>query len=428
MNLNELRQQRAKFVHEARALHEAATAEKREMTAEENEQFDRLMAKADEKRQEVERLERLAIVEAELERSPAPETRRDGRLDGEEERAVLTFESRGLRDLDGDLDTLPEWQGILRTSGGEYRNAFRNWMRSGRREERALQVDVNTSGGYLVTPMQMVDQMIMAMDNLTYIRQWASTFAVPNADALGAVSLENDPADPTWTNELAIGSEDSTMSFGRRELRPHPLAKYIKLSKTLLRKAPNVESLVVSRLAYKFAVTMENAFLNGSGAQQPLGIFTASNDGIGTSRDVSTDNTTTAVTFDGLINAKFALKQQYWPSARWLFHSDAVKMIVKLTDGNGNYIWRESVRAGEPDRLLGMPVFMSEYAPNTFTTGLYVGVLGDFSNYWIADALDMQMERLVELYAATNQVALVGRMESDGMPVLAEAFVRVTLA
>jgi HK97 family phage major capsid protein len=72
-------------------------------------------------------------------------------------------------------------------------------------------------------------------------------------------------------------------------------------------------------------------------------------------------------------------------------------------------------------------VFLSEYAPNTFTSGKYVGILGDFRFYWIADALDMQIQRLVELYAETNQVGLIGRLETDGMPVLSEAFTRVTL-
>jgi HK97 family phage major capsid protein len=57
-----------------------------------------------------------------------------------------------------------------------------------------------------------------------------------------------------------------------------------------------------------------------------------------------------------------------------------------------------------------------------------VGVLGDFSFYWIADAMTMEMQRLVELYATTNQIGLIGRLESDGMPVLGEAFVRVKLA
>ena len=40
----------------------------------------------------------------------------------------------------------------------------------------------------------------------------------------------------------------------------------------------------------------------------------------------------------------------------------------------------------------------------------------------------MQVQRLVELYAATNQVGFIGRLETDGMPVLEEAFSRVTLA
>jgi HK97 family phage major capsid protein len=111
-----------------------------------------------------------------------------------------------------------------------------------------------------------------------------------------------------------------------------------------------------------------------------------------------------------------------------MFHPNGAKQIAKLQDDDGQYIWRESVRAGEPDRLLGLPIYMSEYVPHTFTTGLYVGILGDFSYYWIADAMNMEMQRLVELYAATNQIGLIGRLESDGMPVLGEAFVRVKLA
>jgi hypothetical protein len=34
---------------------------------------------------------------------------------------------------------------------------------------------------------------------------------------------------------------------------------------------------------------------------------------------------------------------------------------------------------------------------------------------------------LQELYAETNQIGLIGRLESDAMPVLEEAFVRVKL-
>lgn len=54
-------------------------------------------------------------------------------------------------------------------------------------------------------------------------------------------------------------------------------------------------------------------------------------------------------------------------------------------------------------------------------------MIADFSYYWIADALSMQVQRLIELYAESNQVGYIGRLETDGMPVLEEAFVRVTL-
>ena len=69
--------------------------------------------------------------------------------------------------------------------------------------------------------------------------------------------------------------------------------------------------------------------------------------------------------------------------------------------------------------LLGKPIIESEYAPSTMTTGLYVGAFADFSHYWIADALDIQIKRLaVELYAASNQVGFHVRSRTDGMPVL----------
>lgn len=420
----ELRRQRASVIAQARAINEAAEAENRNLTAEEQENFDRAFADAEELRSRIERLEAVEAAGAELGDSANGAHRGDPQGDG---RIVPEFVSRGLRELDAEWHERSEWSGLLQTTRPEYRNAFRGFVRTGDLALRALQADVNTSGGYLVTPMQFVDELIRDVDNMVFVRQRARIFTVPTADSLGAPSLESDPADPSWTTELAIGSEDSSMGFGRRALRPHPLAKYIKVSNTLLRKVPNAEALVRSRLAYKFAVTGENAYLNGSGDGQPLGVFTASNDGIPTSRDVSADNTSTAITFDGLINAKYTLKSAYWPGASWVFHRDAMKMISKIKDDNGQYIWRESVREGEPDSVLGFPVDVSEYAPNTFTTGLYVGLLGDWSNYWIADALDMQMQRLVERFAETNQIALVGRMESDGMPVKGEAFVRVKL-
>jgi HK97 family phage major capsid protein len=409
MNLRELLQRRANLIHQAREIIDGADADDRNLTQEEQDRYDALMEDVNDLSERIDRTQRQQAMEADLQQSRQDPILPDPDTSGDEQ------ETR-----------VQQWQGEQRTALNRF---LRDFEQGGARIQlRALQADSDIYGGYLVTPVQFVRDLIQAVDDLTFVRQWATRHEVASAQALGAPSLDNDPADPTWTSELAIGSEDSTMSFGTRELNPHPLAKYIKVSRKLLRLVADAESLVRERLAYKFAVTEENAFLNGDGAGEPLGVFTASDLGISTSRDASTGNTDTSIMFDGLIEAKYTLKMQYWPRARWLFHRDGVKQIAKLKDGEGQYIWRESVRVGEPDRILGFPAYMSEYAPNTFTTGKYVGILGDWATgYWIADSLSMEIQRLVELYAATNQVGLIGRLECDGMPVLEEAFVRVTL-
>lgn len=430
-NIIELRQKRAKLIADARALNDKVQGEKRDFSAEEQNNWNAMMDQADALRTTVEREERMMTAEADLGQPVTASNRPDT---GERsDTPQIEFGSRSMRGTD-QLDPTwrdnPEWRRLMRTASPEYGANFRSFLRGqpANTELRALQADLDTAGGFLMAPLQLVDRIIQAVDDAVYLRQWATVFAVPNADSLGIPTLENDPSSPVWTTELSTGDEDSTMSFGRRDLKPHPLAKRLKISRKLLMKVPNVESFTIGRLAYKFGIAQENAFLTGSGAGQPLGVFTASNDGIGTSRDVSTDNTTTAVTSDGLINAKYNLKGQYWANARWLAHRDFFKMVAKLKTGDGAYLWQESVRAGEPDRLLGLPCAMSEYAPSTFTTAQYVAIVGDFSNYFIADSMQMEMQRLVELYAETGQVGFIGMLSTDGAPSLAEAFSRVKLA
>jgi len=402
----ELRQKRAALVKQARDILDKAEAENRGLTAEEEQQYSRIMNDVEELRKTIEREERLQVLENEMSQS-------QGTIAGGKEP--------------------PGDNGRTDQQNKEVRAAFNKFLRGGIQvlnhdEIRALQAEVDTLGGYIVAPQQFVNQLIKAVDDLVFIRPLATRFTLDRAESLGVPALDSDISDADWTSELATGAEDTAMAFGKRELRPHPLAKRIKVSNKLLRQGTiDPEALVRDRMAYKFGITEEKAFLTGDGVDKPLGLFVASDQGISTARDVVAGSATD-LTFDGLTSVKYALKQQYWPRARWLFHSNAVEQIAKLKDNNGQYLWRESTRAGEPDRLLGFPVMMSEYAPNTFTTGQYVGILGDFSFYWIVDALDMQIQRLVELYAETNQTGFIGRRELDGMPVLEEAFVRAKLA
>lgn len=420
-HIQNLRQKRSKAIADARAIHDRAIKDNgRALNTEERSEWDKLTKSAVDLKDEIDRCQRQHDLEKEIEgvserdlsEQPGANTRggivtsaspNDVELAKRQQQGFAKFLARGLSVLDDN-------------------------------ERRDLSVGSGTDGGFLVAPPQWVNQLIKFVDDLTFIRAKATKHTLTQGESMGMPSLDTDVSDSDWTSELATGSADSSLKFGRRELKPSPLAKRIKVSNRLIqRSATPVETLVLQRLGYKFSVTEEKAFLTGNGVGKPLGLFTASADGVSTARDVSTGGTSLSATAgansaagaQALINAKFSVKAAYWNRSEWLFHRDILKILVAFKDSNNQFIFRESLRAGEPDTLLGRPINVSEFAPNTNTTGLYVGLFGDFSFYHIVDALNMQVQRLTELYAETNQIGYIARAELDGMPVLAEAFARL---
>lgn len=431
--IKEKREQRAKHVADARAIAGKAETEKRSMTADETAQFDKLMEAQGALKIEIETEEReagrmagLDAAEAELAESAGRQTparrpgedRGRGRDDAEDAKKPISFELRGRQ-----YTALAGTPMHARCRAAE---EFRGYLQRG--ESRDLQMDLQTAGGYIVTPEQMVAELIKNVDNTTPFRDKIRKFTVVDAASLGVATLTDRVSSRTRGSELGAPTADTNMKFGKRSLTPSPTTGLVKVSRDLLRSAAmNPEAIVMAEIQYEESVGLEQEYMTGSGANAPLGVFTAHADGIPTSRDVSTGNQATAITFDGLISAKMALKQAYRARANWLFHRDAVTQIMKIKDGQGQYIWQPSVQADTPDRILNVPVLESEYAPATFTTGLYVGLIGDFNWYWHVDQLNLEIQRLMELYAATNQVGFMYRAKNDAAPMKSEAFARVKL-
>ena len=401
-----LKQERTKLIEEARAAYDAAEKAGKPLDGDARAQWLGQCKKAEELSEEIEGLERLDKLE----------------------RAKLAAQEH-IRE-DADPAQRPEAEARAAKN-----KAFDHFLRYGLEgmpadERRDLSAGTDTAGGYMMPPEDFRAQLIKAVDNLVFMRQLSTLMTVNMGDTLGAPSITADPSAAAWTAEAGSITADSTMAIGKRQLTPSQLTKLIKISMKLLRVSSiPADGLVIDRISYLLGQALENGYQNGSGSGEPLGVFTADANGIDTDRDYATGNSTTAIAADNLIGQKFNIKQQYWGNASWIFSRTAMSQIAKLKDGDGQYLWQGSVVSGSPDRLLGFPIYMSELAPATFTTGLYVGILGDFkAGYWIADLTQMDFQRLVELYAANSQVGIIGRIWSDGAPVLSEAFSRVTLA
>ena len=421
MKIKELKMARAEVHENQKKIYDKADEEKRDLTTDEEESvrqmfvdFDKLsddikvLVDEEGKRKELasEYAKREAIIKASVDSKTKTET--------------VTREDQTETEKATDEKAL---------------EAFRSFLLNDPNSYRALQADQDSAGGFLVAPETFVARLIQDKDRLLWFRGLATTDTLTNAISVGYPELDTDPSDPIWTAEVGTGDLDTAMDFTKRALTPHPVAKRMKVSEKLLRASTmGVDNIVRKRLGYKFRTVEENTFLNGSGQNQPLGVFTslggAGNSGVTSDRNISAGNTTTAIKADNLRNVKYALEAQYriGSSFGWIFHRDGIKMVSKLKDGEGQYLWSPGIKEGDPDRLLNYPVHESEYAPNDFTSGKRVGMLGDFSYYWIVDALTMTIKVLTELYAEAAQIGYIGRQETDGMPVHAKAFSVVTLA
>lgn len=314
--------------------------------------------------------------------------------------------------------------------GPEYRKAFRNFVANGV-PHAGLLTSSDPKGGYLM-PMTMAAGLIKFLDDQVFMRQICTVLPpIPSAAGYGVLSYDTDVGDADWTTEVPASDidEDDNIAFGKRELTPHMLAKMVKISMKALRNPTlDLESFVNQRLGYKMGVTEEKNFLTGDGNKKPLGCFIAHADGIPTTRD-RTCASTTDFTADNVIDGLMDLKQPYQDNATLLASREFIRRCRKLKTGTGEYLWQRGFAEGKPPTILERPYIMSEFVPNTYTTGLYIALWGDFRvGYYIADSLGIELQRLNELFARKNQIGLIARKETDGMPVLAEAFARLKLA
>lgn len=328
-----------------------------------------------------------------------------------------------------------------------YQREFREYLRSGfvGPEMRALQATSDIAGGFTIAPEQFEADLIKTVTDEVVIRQLATVRTLEKGfSGIGWPTLTRMGA-ATWGTELQVATADSTMSFGKRRMVPNPLTAQILTSKLLpLMSGLAVETEVLEEFGRIRGELEENAYMAGHGAGRPLGIFFASVNGISTGRDITTSSSSGNPTALNLIRTLGSLKPQYRKNATWLIHRDRLYSIRTLQDGNGNFVWlpagigfSNGVTAGTADTILGRPYVESEFAANSTasTTGTgesstgYYAIVGDFKRgYRILDAPGLGVRNYDQVNATTLQDTYIGLWQTDGAPVLEEAFARARLS
>ena len=406
----ELRGESARLLQEARQVKDAADSEGRNLTGEERTKINNLLEASDEKLNDAKLEERMAGLD-----QPPPEER-GNRLPEPDE------EGEGV----DDPEEREERAAIAKTTQPEYVRAFYRYARYGeeglsmedrrflieaRAEIRALTEGVDADGGYLAPAQLLAGVQREALE----LEQLAPRMLTINSNARSIRQIRGvDSVSFQWVAELQQKPEDQP-SFGAVQIDAHTAAVIVRVSDELLEDSTFDLPGYLSTLAAEAKVEGEEAaFVAGSGNGQPFGILTRIN-GEASTPNRFTTATIGALAGDDFVNALYAMSPRYRRQASWVLGTQAI-LATRLLKAGDNYIWQPGLQLGQPDNILGRPVFeaLHDDLNNPVAAGNDIGFVGDLRRYTVLRRLALQVKRLEELYAETDEVGFRFRFRTGG--------------
>lgn len=384
MSIQEKREQRTALVAQARQILDAADAENRSITAEEEQKFDSIMADADALSSSIDRESRLAGFDADLSETRTRITRFEPTT-GMDEIVVENVSPQGT---------------------DEYRQAFDTYLRTGsRRELRALEVGTAAEGGNVVDD-SMASEIVRKADEMSFVRG-LSRVITTNSDTKIPVESTKVAA-AIVAEEGAYGETDP--AFGSTTLSSYKLSCLVKVSEELLYDSEfDLSAYLAEAFGRAFGVAEDQYFLAGTGSGQPTGVIETS--GVG----AVTADAAAAITADEIIDMFHAVSNEYrrGNSLAWAAADATIAKIRKLKDGDSQYLWQPGLQAGQPETLMGVPIYANANMPAS-TTGLKALTMCNFDYFYIADRGGINVQRLDELYAGNGQVGFRAYRRLDG--------------
>lgn len=299
--------------------------------------------------------------------------------------------------------------GKPRTSGEYARNFFTAVRDNFKVVNEYLREGMDVNGGFLL-PSEFHDALVSTLEQENVMRQIATVITTQSQHKIDIVA--NRPA-ANWISEgQTINFSNET--FAQVSLDAYKLAVGVKVSNELLQDSfYNLENHFVEEFGRAIGNAEEDAFINGvsSGVtKMPTGFLTT----LSTVSDAQVTTATSSLTADDLLSLVYSLPRAYRKNASWLMHDATLELIRKLKDDTKNYLLTPSLVAGEPDHLLGYPVYTSAYFPAEMSSGKVIAAFGDFSRYVIADRATRTFKPLRELYAESDITGFLMIERVDG--------------
>ncbi len=259
------------------------------------------------------------------------------------------------------------------------------WVESKKRDQKTLVESVGASGGYLV-PVQQQATLLQVPGPAQVVRPRATVVPMarrqiqwPALDQTNTTSGR-----PAWYGgvlarwtEEAAEKDETEPKFRQINLVAHKLVCYTEAGDELLEdSAVSLEALLNTMFSGAVNWYEEEAFVNGTGAGQPLGVIPAG------ATFHQNRQAAGAISIVDIINM---LEHFFGSNPVWLASRSALPSIMQLNGpaANPSYVFMPSARDGMPSTLFGYPIEWCEHCPflgSEGDIGLY-----DFKMYLVGD-------------------------------------------
>ncbi len=408
--IRNLQARKAEHVKAARALTDKVASENRDLTTEEQTQFEDIANKIRSADASIEREQMLASAEAGLGASGSVEIPASATISVSSNMAVDP--KRGFKTF------------------GEFAQAVRGAGVSGGRPDQRLLIGAaapgtfggegsGTDGGFLVPPqystdifnLSLTDDALLPLTDNIEIDGNSMVFPKDETTPWGTDGVRS-----YWQAEASAATVTKP-KFGTATLRMHKLMALVPLTDELLADTNALGGYLPNLLSRSIRWKTNEAILIGTGAGQPLGAFSGAAALVVAKESGQAANTVALANITKMIAA---LPPGSFPNASWLITPDALPQLFGLTLGNYPiYLPINAGAQGNPyGTLMGRPIMVSQHA-SAFSAQGDIELI-DLSYYrTITKAGGVQMASSLHLYFDADATAFRATFRVDGQPKIA---------
>jgi HK97 family phage major capsid protein len=263
----------------------------------------------------------------------------------------------------------------------EYQDAFAAYTQDPEHVSEAHRAALTLSSGSVMLPFVLDPTIVLT--NAGSANPWRRISNVKQTTSNTWNGVNSAGVNAAWLAEATI-TTDNTPSLAAITVTPQKAAAWVYGSYELLEDSDFGQQLPVLLADAKDRLE-EAAFATGGGGTVPNGVVPGAT-------TVVTTATTTVIALGDVYATQAALPARFRnaPGAAWVANVAIINKIRQLDTAGGSSFWT-NLGKGQPETLLGAPIYESTTMTASVATTSLMAIFGDFSQFLIVDRVGVSV-------------------------------------